>query len=170
MTERIAIYPISANPPTWGHGDIMHRAAPHFDHIYWAAAVNPQKKYLFSLEERKQMMQEYINHHQLKNVSVESYTGTTVRYAIQKNAGIIIKGLRSANDFYGESEQAYFNRGIMEGVETFCIFAHPQYAGISSSLVRELAVLGEDIEPYVLKSVADSVYEIINKQKSSNPN
>ena len=167
MSDRIAIYPISANPPTWGHGDILCRAAQHFEHIYWAAAVNPQKQYLFNLDQRKQMMQAYVDHHELKNVTVEAYTGATVRYAFKKDAGLIIKGLRSVDDFHGEFEQAYANREIMRGVETFCIFAHPEFAGISSSLVRELALLGESIDQYVLKTVADIVYNIIEKEKLS---
>lgn len=167
MTQRLAVYPISANPPTWGHADILKRAASHFDHIYWAAAVNLQKKYLFSSEERLQMMNEYVQHYQLSNVTVETYTGSTVRYAESKNVQVLIKGLRNAADFYSESEQAWGNRGMNDSIETFCIFAQPHLSAVSSSLVREIAVLGENIEAYVLKSVADLVRQIVEKQKNS---
>ena len=163
--KRVAIYPISANPPTWGHGDILLRASCHFDHIYWAAAVNISKQYLFSPEERMQMMEAYVKHYQLENVSVESYRGGTVRYAEQKKAQLIIKGLRNIADFQGEIEQAMGNRGINEEIETIWLLAHPRLSALSSSLVRELALLGENIEAYVLKSVADMVAKIIAEHK-----
>jgi len=161
--QRIAIYPISANPPTWGHANILLRASSLFDHVYWAAAVNVNKKYIFSPEDRIQMMQEYIKYYRLKNVSAESYSGATVRYAEQIKAQVIIKGLRNMADFQGEIEQATGNRGINETIETILMFAHPHLSVVSSSLVRELALLGENIETYVLKSVAEMVAEIIAK-------
>ena len=167
MSKRIAIYPISANPPTWGHADILKRATAHFEHVYWAAAVNLQKKYLFSSEERLQMMNDYVQHYQLSNVTVETYTGSTVRYAESKNVPVLIKGLRNAADFYSESEQAWGNRGMNDTIETVCLFAQPHLSAVSSSLVREIALLGESIEAYVLHSVADLVQKIIEKQKNS---
>ena len=66
MTQRIAIYPTSANPPTLGHADILVRTARYFDYVYWAAAINPEKTYSFTEEQRLLMMSEYIQHHQLK--------------------------------------------------------------------------------------------------------
>ena len=162
--KRIAIYPISANPPTWGHGDILQRAANYFDHVYWAAAVNVQKKYLFSPEDRVQMMEEYVKHYQLDNVTVEAYTGSTVRYAEKRDAQVIIKGLRNIVDFHGELEQSMGNQGINKSIETFCMFSHPHLSALSSSLVRELALLGEDIDCYVPSSVARMVVEILSRQ------
>ncbi len=164
--KRIAIYPISANPPTWGHGDILKRAANHFDHVYWAAAVNTQKKYLFSPEERVQMMEEYVKHYQLENITVEAYKGSTVRYAEKREAQVIIKGLRNITDFHGELEQSMGNQGINKSIETFYIFAHPHLSALSSSLVRELALLGEDIGSYVPNSVAGMVVEILSRQST----
>ena len=73
MTQRIAIYPTSANPPTLGHADILVRTARYFDYVYWAAAINPEKTYYFTEEQRLLMMSEYIQHHQLKNVSAEAF-------------------------------------------------------------------------------------------------
>ncbi|MBF0286567.1 MAG: pantetheine-phosphate adenylyltransferase [SAR324 cluster bacterium] len=161
-----AVYPISANPPTWGHANILHRASSYFDHIYWAAAVNPKKQYLFAPEKRIQMMQEYVNYYQLDNVSIGSYSGATVRYAEAINAQLIVKGLRSTADFQGEFEQATGNLGMNPNIETFFMFAHPNLSAISSSLVREIALLGENIEPYVLKSVAEIVRKIIEQHNN----
>ncbi len=167
MSKQItAVYPISANPPTWGHANILYRASSYFEHIYWAAAVNPKKQYLFSPEERMQMMQEYVNHYQLDNVSIGSYSGSTVRYAEKINAQLIIKGLRSTADFQGEFEQATGNLGMNPNIETFFMFSHPDLSAISSSLVREIALLGESIEPYVLKSIAEMVHQIIEKHQN----
>lgn len=162
---RIAIYPTSSNPPTLGHADIVTRAAKHFDLIYWAAAVNPEKKYLFTQEDRKQMMQAYVDHLPgLGNVSVDAYQGPTVRYAQQKGATVLVKGLRSTNDFHGELQQAIGNLGIDSDLETFCLFGRPDLFVVSSTLVREVALLGERIDSYVIPPVAELIYEILRKQ------
>ena len=70
MSEKIIVYPISANPPTWGHADIMMRAATHFDKVIWVAATNLHKTYMFTLEERLEMMQAYVDYYKLKNVEI----------------------------------------------------------------------------------------------------
>ncbi|MFL2772819.1 MAG: adenylyltransferase/cytidyltransferase family protein [bacterium] len=101
MKQRIAIYPTSANPPTLGHADILIRTSRYFDYVYWAAAINPEKTYSFTEEQRLLMMSEYIQHHQLKNVSAEAFNGSTVRYAQERDACAIVKGLRSLEDFEG---------------------------------------------------------------------
>ncbi len=159
--KRIAIYPTSANPPTLGHADILIRTTKQFDFVYWAAALNPEKLYSFTKEQRTRMMYEYVRHYQLENVAVEAFTGSTVRYAQSKNACAIVKGLRSLDDFEGEFQQALGNKGIDPEIETFCLFGRPELFAVSSTLVRELALLGERIENYVLPSVAEIVYEII---------
>lgn len=171
IQKRIAVYPISANPPTWGHADILKRAATHFDLIYWAAAVNPQKNYLFGPALREQMMKEYVRYLNLNNVTVESYQGGTVRYARQKKAQVIVKGIRNMADVPTELEQASANYLIHDkeknesAIDTFFLFSQPAYSAISSSLTRELASLGEDIRPYVLDSVANIITECISGKK-----
>lgn len=167
--KHIAVYPTSSHPPTWGHADILRRASVHFDHLFWAAAINSEKKYILSKEERIWMMQEYVTHYNLKNVTVEAYTGSTIRYAQNKNARILVKGLRNTSDFYGEYQQTWGNKGIDSGVETFCLFGKPEWAFVSSTLVRELAFLGESIDAYVLPSIAKKMYDIVadvKKEKS----
>ncbi len=76
---RIAVYPTSANPPTYGHADILVRTTKQFDHVFWSAAMNLEKHYIFDAEVRKQMMNEYVRHYNLTNVTVESFTGSTIR-------------------------------------------------------------------------------------------
>lgn len=158
---RIAVYPTSANPPTFGHADILVRTSKQFDHVYWSAAMNAEKQYMFTEEVRVQMMNEYVEHYNLINVTVEAFRGSTIRYVQQRKAQVIVKGLRSLEDFQGEFQQAVGNKGIDQEIETFCLFGKPDLFAISSTLVRELAFMGESIEAYVLPSVADIVTKVI---------
>jgi pantetheine-phosphate adenylyltransferase len=158
------LYPISGNPPTWGHADVMERASRIFEKVTWALAVNPGKEYLFSAEERMAMMEDYVRHFGLKNVTIHTYEGATVRYAEHIGAGLILKGLRNATDLQAEMEQAIGNRSINESIETITFFTSPRYSVISSSLIRELALLGENLEPYVLPSVAEQITRILREK------
>ena len=160
---KIAIYPTSANPPTYGHADILVRAKAQFDHVFWAAAINSGKQYMFTEDIRVQMMKEYVSYYNLQNVTVEAFSGSTIRYAQKRRAQVIVKGLRSLDDFQGEFQQAVGNKGIDESVETFCLFGKPDLFAISSTLVRELAFMGESIEAYVLPSVAELVRQVIQE-------
>ena len=164
---QIAVYPTSANPPTYGHADILLRTAKQFEHVYWAAAMNTEKKYIFDADVRKRMMNEYVQHFNLQNVTVDSFTGSTIRYVQKRKAKTIVKGLRSLDDFQGEFQQAVGNKGIDPEIETFCLFGKPDLFAINSTLVRELAYLGESIESYVLPSVADIVKNVIKKNSNS---
>ena len=160
---RIAVYPTSANPPTYGHADILVRTTKQFDHVFWSAALNAEKHYMFNEEVRVKMMNEYVRYYDLKNVTVEAFSGSTIRYVQERNAQVIVKGLRSLEDFQGEFQQAVGNKGIDPDIETFCLFGKPDLFAISSTLVRELAFMGESIEAYVLPSVAEIVSEVIIK-------
>ena len=164
---RIAVYPTSANPPTYGHADILVRTAKQFDHVFWSAAMNSEKHYIFNADVRKRMMNEYVDYYDLKNVTVESFDGSTIRYVQYRKAKTIVKGLRSLDDFQGEFQQAVGNKGIDPEIETFCLFGKPDLFAINSTLVRELAYLGESIEAYVLPSVANIVMNIIKKNSNS---
>lgn len=157
MSEKIIIYPISANPPTWGHADIMMRAAKNFDKVYWIAATNPNKKYMFTETERLEMMESYVKYYKLKNVEVLSFGGTIARFAEEKKANFLLRGLRNSSDFHLEVELATGNRGINKELETICLFAKPHFATISSSLVRELAMLNERIDQYVMPEMAKKI-------------
>ena len=160
---QIAVYPTSANPPTYGHADILVRTAKQFEHVFWSAAMNTEKHYMFTEEVRLCMMNEYLQHYDLKNVTVEAFSGSTIRYVQERKAQVIVKGLRSLDDFQGEFQQAVGNKGIDPEIETFCLFGKPDLFAINSTLVRELAFLGESIEDYVLPSVAKIVDDAIQK-------
>ncbi len=166
MSEKIVIYPISANPPTWGHADIMMRAATHFDKIIWVAATNPQKQYMFTLEERLDMMQAYVKYYKLKNVEICSHDGTIARFAEEKGAQFLLRGLRNSSDYQMELELSVGNRGINKELETICLFAKPHFATISSTLIRELAVLNERIDQYVMPSIAKKILKKLHGDKA----
>ena len=107
------------------------------------------------------MMEDYVRHFGLNNVIIDSYQGSTVRYAEKIGAGLILKGLRNASDLQSEMEQAIGNRGINHSIETITFFTSPRYSVIHSSLIRELALVGENIEEYVLPSVAEKIRNIL---------
>ncbi|MDO9181029.1 MAG: pantetheine-phosphate adenylyltransferase [Bacteriovorax sp.] len=166
MSEKIIVYPISANPPTWGHADIMMRAATHFDKIIWVAATNPKKTYMFTLEERLEMMQAYVDYYKLKNVEICSHEGTIARFAEEKKANFLLRGLRNSSDYQMELELSVGNRGINKELETICLFAKPHFATISSTLIRELAVLNERIDQYVMPSIAKKILHKLHGDKA----
>lgn len=166
MKEKIIVYPISANPPTWGHADIMMRAAKHFDKVYWVAATNPSKNYMFDESERLEMMQAYVEYYKLRNVIVCMHAGTVARFAEEIGAGFLLRGLRNSSDYQMELELSVGNRGICKEIETICMFAKPHFATISSSLIRELAVLNERIDQYVMPSIATRILHKLHGEKA----
>ena len=166
MSEKVIVYPISANPPTWGHADIMMRAATHFDKLIWVAATNPKKTYMFTKEERIEMMQSYVNYYKLKNVEICEFEGTVARFAEQKGAQFLLRGLRNSSDYQMELELSVGNRGINKEIETICLFAKPHFATISSTLIRELAVLNERIDQYVMPAIAKRILHKLHGDKA----
>jgi pantetheine-phosphate adenylyltransferase len=165
MNKKIIIYPTSANPPTWGHADIMMRAANKFDKLYWVAGINHQKTFDFSVQERIEMMQAYVDYYKLKNVEVASHEGIIVKFANQVGARFLLRGLRNTTDFQAELDLATANRGIDKDIETMCFFAKPHFATTSSTTVRELATFGEQIDQYVLPSIAPRIIEKLRKKR-----
>jgi pantetheine-phosphate adenylyltransferase len=160
MSTKTIVYPTSANPPTWGHADLMMRASKKFDRLLWVVAVNPKKlNNEFSVAEKMQMMDAYVKYYKLTNVEVHHHQGAIVKFAQQHGAEFLLRGLRNTSDFQMELELAAGNRGIDKNIETICFFSKPHFATISSSLVRELAMLGERIDQYVLPSLAKQIID-----------
>ena len=164
MTTAI-VYPTSADPPTKGHADILQRIAAKFDIVYWVAADNIRKKKLFSLEERLLLMEEYKKFYKLENVLLDTTESSIVRFAINKNVKFILRGIRNYVDMTFEQELATANRNLCPQIETLFILAKPEYITVSSSLVRELIYLGEQVEQYVIPSVAKKTAELMRKKK-----
>lgn len=140
------IFTGSFDPFTIGHDDIVRRALPLFDRIVIGIGVNEQKKYAQTTEERIENISRL--YAEEPKIEVKAYRDLTVDFAKREGAHYIIKGVRSMKDFEYEREQAEINRRI-GGVETLLLFADPQLASISSSMVRELMHFGRDVSEFL---------------------
>ncbi|MFI5609391.1 pantetheine-phosphate adenylyltransferase [Amycolatopsis sp. NPDC051903] len=143
---RRAVCPGSYDPATNGHLDIIERASLLFDEVVVAVGVNKNKKGLFSVEERMEMLREITA--KLPNVRVDSWQGLLVDYCRDNDIAAVAKGLRSVSDFDYELQMAQMNRELT-GLETLLMANNPAYGFVSSSLVKEVAALGGDVERLV---------------------
>ena len=151
----IAIYAGSFDPVTLGHLDIIQRGASIFDELVVGVYDRPEKRLLFSTEERVQMAQQAVV--KLKNVRVQSYSGLTVDFAKQVGAQVMVRGLRMSSDFEREFEMAMMNKKLAPELELVCFMASLQYQFLSSSLLKEVAQLGGCLEDMVPDHVAKAL-------------
>lgn len=154
---KIAICPGSFDPVTFGHLDIIQRAADVFSEVYVVVLNNSEKNSLFTVEERMNLIREATAH--MPNVKVDSYHGLTVEYAESVSASAIIRGLRAVSDFEYEMKITSMNRLLDNKVETFFIMTQNQYSFLSSSIVKEIAKYGGDISSLVPEVVAQAMEE-----------
>ena len=155
----IAVYPGTFDPLTLGHSDVVRRAARLFDHVIVAVAVAHHKKTMFSLEERMDMAREVVKSE--ANVSVESFAGLMRDFVVARGAKVMVRGLRAVTDFDYEFQLAGMNRSLMPDVETVFLTPGTSYQFISSTLVREIATLGGEVDkfvdPVVVRALAQKV-------------
>ncbi len=142
----IILFPGSFDPFTIGHADLVERALQLFDEIIIAVGINEQKSGWIPVEQRVQALRDFYQGN--AHVRVESYSGLTTDFASSVGASAILRGVRTVKDFEYEQQMADINRHL-SGIDTVCLFASPQLAAISSSLIRELAHFGKDITPYL---------------------
>lgn len=142
----LAICPGSFDPVTYGHLDIIERAARHFDGVLVAILRNPSKQALFTVEERIEMLERSIT--EFPNVRVDTFEGLLVDYARNQGASVIIKGLRAVSDFDYEIQMAHMNTRLT-GIETYFLPTSTDYSYLSSSLVRDVARHGGNVEGLV---------------------
>jgi len=154
-----AIYALSGDPITYGHIDIIKRAAKVFDQLIVAIGVNPSKNYMFSLEERTQMAKKSLA--RLKNIQVLAFEGLLVDFAWEKDASIIIKGVRSAKDFEYEHTLHQMSDSQQLGIDTHVLFANPKLAHVSSSAVKAIqkdqGLIHEYVPLYVKKYLEEKI-------------
>lgn len=148
--RRIVVYPGAFDPPTNGHLDIIARGRRLFDELVVAVGHNPEKRCLFTPEQRVEMLRELLA--ETPEVRVDSYTGLTVDYARRIGAAAILRGIRNASDLQFELQLALTNRQVA-GVETVFIMPSTEYAFTSSSLIRQVAAMGGDISTLVPAAV-----------------
>lgn len=148
--KRRAIFPGTFDPFTIGHDSLVKRALNIADEIVIAIGINDTKKSYFSLEKRKEMIE--LLYKEEKRISVMTYDSLTVDFAKQVGATLIIRGIRSINDFEYEKNIADMNRTIA-GVETVILFTEPELTHISSTIVRELLRFGHDVSKFIPKDI-----------------
>ena len=150
-----AMYPGSFDPVTNGHLDIAGRAAALFDELLICVYDVPQKRLMFSTDERVHLMEAAVAH--LPNVRVVAYSGLTVGFAREANAHVIVRGLRMTSDFEHEFEMALMNQKLAADIELVCFMTNLEYQFISSSLLKEACQLGGDIMSLVPAHVGDAL-------------
>jgi pantetheine-phosphate adenylyltransferase len=141
------VYPGTFDPITNGHTDLVERASRLFDQVIVAVAVNVDKQAAFPIETRVSLVRDALAH--IDNVEVCSFDNLLVDFVQQRDAQIILRGLRAVSDFEYEFQLASMNRNLAPEIETLFLTPAEQYAYISSSLVREIASLGGDVTPFV---------------------
>ena len=156
-----AVFAGSFDPPTNGHLDIIKRASGLFESVDVVVSVNPEKHTMFSEEERVEFLKELIK--PFNNVSVHSYKGIIVNYAKEVGAKVLVRGVRSANDFGYEFELALMNQNLNPEIETVFLQSKEKYAIVKSSSIKQLAQFGGDISRMVPSIVAEA---LSNKYKS----
>ena len=152
---RHCIYPGTFDPITYGHLDVLGRAAKLFDRVTVAIADNPGKAPLFSAEQRLEMLRSNVAG--LPHVTVTTFNGLLVEFCVEQKADAIIRGLRALSDFEFEFNMALMNRHLQPRVETIFVMPNEQFSYTSSSLVKQVAKYGGDVAHFVPANVAQAL-------------
>ena len=152
-TGRLALFPGSFDPLTNGHVDIVLRSAHLFERVLIAVLVNPEKKPLFTPDERVEIIRQVFREY--PNVEVETFAGLLVEYARHKRASAIVRGLRAVSDFEYEFQMALMNRHLEPTLETVFMMPAEQYTYLSSRLIKEVFSLGGEVRGLVPSVVED---------------
>ena len=150
-----AVYPGSFAPITLGHLNIIRRAAGIFDKVYVCVMVNSEKNPMFSLEERMEFIKRATA--RFDNVEVDCSRELLIRYAKEKGAKVIVKGLRAVSDFDMEFQMALTNYKLEPNIETMFLTADAKYSYLSSTVVKEMAKYGTDLEMFVPREIIDDI-------------
>lgn len=153
----IAVCPGSFDPVTYGHLDIIQRASQVFEKVIVAVLKNSSKTPLFSIEERKKMLEQVTS--DMPNVEVDSFDDLLINYMNQRNAHVIVKGLRAVSDFEYELQMASLNRKLSSRIETFFMMSSNQYSYLSSSIVKQIAQFNGPVEDLVPDIVEKALLE-----------
>lgn len=147
MTRVIAVYPGTFDPITLGHENMLQRAARLFDHVIVAVAAGHHKKTMFTLDERMAMVRAVVQPY--PRVTVEGFSGLLRDFVVASGGKAVVRGLRGVTDFDYEGQLAGMNRSLMPDVETVFLIPNVEYQSISSTLVREIAMLGGEVGKFV---------------------
>jgi len=159
MSRKVAVYPGSFDPITYGHLDIISRGLKIFDEVIIAVAENPTKKALFTTEERVDLIREVLVCND--RAKVDTFGGLLIDYVLSRKASVIIRGLRAVSDFEYEFQIAQMNRAISQEVETLFMMTSVPFSYLSSSIVKEVSSLNGPVDglvPPIVKKALDSKY------------
>ena len=165
MNERIAIYPGTFDPMTNGHMSIIKRGLEIFDKLIIGILYNPNKKPLFTIDERIAMIHEVLK--DTPNVEVDTFDGLLVDYALLKKSNVILRGLRALSDFEYEFQMALMNRKLCRDVQSIFLMTDYKWFYISSTIVKEAASLGGDINGLVPDIVEQKLKEKFKRSKNA---
>ncbi len=163
MSERVGIYPGTFDPMTLGHADIIRRGAKLVDRLILGVTTNPSKNPMFSTEERLTMVEREVASLGIGNVEVVGFNALLVKFAQQQGASVIIRGLRAVADFEYEYQMAGMNQQLDDDIETIFLMADVSLQPIASKLVKEIALFGGDITPFVSTAVRNEVIARVDK-------
>ena len=158
-----AVYPGTFDPITYGHLDVIKRGLNLFDELVVGITTNPNKKSLFSLDERVQLAKEAVK--DIPNVSVKSFDGLLVDFAGQEGASIILRGLREVSDFDREFQEATVNRKLNTKIETVFVMTSPRFFHLNSTAVKEIASMGGKINCFVAGPVEKALRKKFGRKK-----
>tara|TARA_Y100000310_G_scaffold343867_2_gene453587 strand:+ start:1691 stop:2176 length:486 start_codon:yes stop_codon:yes gene_type:complete len=161
MVKRVAIYPGTFDPITLGHIDIIQRALKLFDKVIVAVATNPTKKPLFSMKERMALTEKALS--KLPQVEVDSFKGLLVNYTKKKKCNVILRGLRELSDFEREFQHAIVNRKLAGSVETVFVMTSAKYFYLNSTVVKEIASMGGQLDFFVPENVESALRKKFKK-------
>ena len=156
---KVAVYPGSFDPITKGHLDIIKRGAKVFDKVVVAVLINIDKKHLFSIEERVNLIKRVTS--DIENVEVVSFDGLLVNFLREREINVILKGIRTIFDFEYELQMATVNKELNNDIETICMMAAPEYSHISSSNVKQVAQFHGNIEKFVPHEILQDILDKI---------
>ena len=160
---KAAIYPGSFDPVTFGHLDIIKRAASIFDELTVSVLNNTQKTPLFSVEERVKILEEATK--DLPNVKIDSFSGLLIDYAKSKDVHVAIRGLRAITDFEYELQMSQTNQRMKPDIETMFLTTSIEYSYLSSTTVREIAAFGGDVSQFVPEAVEIALREKMKEKR-----
>jgi pantetheine-phosphate adenylyltransferase len=161
MHKRTAIYPGSFDPLTNGHLAIIQRGLKVFDRLVVAVANNPEKRPLFSVDERKRMIEEAVGED--RRVEVDSFDALLVEYVRRKGVHTVLRGLRAVSDFEYEFQIANMNRHLLPDIETVFVMTGEDYFFVSARLVREVATFGGDVSAFVPANVLAALHRKLKR-------
>ncbi|MEK6942437.1 MAG: pantetheine-phosphate adenylyltransferase [Nanoarchaeota archaeon] len=159
---KTAVYPGTFDPVTNGHIDVIERTLKLFDKLYIVVADNPQKKHTFSAKERVEMLKDSLKKYK-GSVEIEYHDGLLLDYVRAKKSHFVVRGLRAISDFEFEFQRAQFNRELAKEIDTIFIMTKDDYAFLSSSLIKEIAMFNGPVKGFVPEIVEKKLKEKFKK-------